>query len=287
MGFMASMSKGWSFVKAAVRMARENRKLLAPSLYQVLISILYFIGWVAALVMIEPEWSDGTWVAVCGIAGFGSFLIFYFFCGMTVNMIDVHLKGGTPSLGDGARDAAKNFPAIVFLSLISTVINMISSAARDNQSIVGKIVGGIIDAIWTTLSFLLLPAIIIEDAGLGQAMKRVRALHKGNLLLIGIGEVGVRGITNLIGFVWMLLTMGVIYATFAVFSGTAAILIAVVVGGTLLALLSAFATYLRMAYYTCLYLWAAEVEAKGEQAQAPLPLAIALGHPTTGTRQAA
>ena len=33
-----------------------------------------------------------------------------------------------------------------------------------------------------------------------------------------------------------------------------------------------------MAYYTCLYLWAAEVEKAGESAPAPLPLAIALGH---------
>lgn len=277
MGFMESLGKGWSFVKAAFQMARENRKLLAPSVYQVLISILYFVLWVVALVAIDPRWSDATWSIVGAIAVFGSFLIYFFFCGMTVNMIDVHLKGGTPSLGEGARDAAKNFPAIVFLSLISTIVNAIASAARDNESIVGRIIGGIIEAVWTTLASLLLPAIIIEDAGFGAAMRRVRALHKGNMLVIGIGEVGVRGITNLIGFLWMLLTFGAVYATFSIFSGTPAIVIAIVIGGTLLALFSAFATYLRMAYYTCLYLWAADVEKQGQDAPAPLPLAIALG----------
>lgn len=94
MGFVESYKKGWSFIVAAFGMARENKKLLAPSLYQVLISILYWAGWIAALVAIDPQWSHGTWALVGALATFGSFLIFYFFCGVTVNMIDVHLKGG-------------------------------------------------------------------------------------------------------------------------------------------------------------------------------------------------
>ena len=57
-------------------------------------------------------------------------------------------------------------------------------------------------------------------------------------------------------------------------------------GGTLFALFVAFSTYVRMAYYTCLYLWAADVDAKGQDAPAPLPLAIALGHSTVGRRAA-
>lgn len=288
MGFCDSLSKGWSFVMAAFRMAGENRKLLAPSVYQVLLIIVYFVAWLAALIVIDPRWSDGTWAGVSALAVFGSFLISFFCSGMTVNMIDVHLKGGTPTLGEGARDAAKNFPAIVVLSLISTVVNAIASAARDNESIVGRIIAGIIEAVWTTLALLLLPAIIIEDAGFGQAMRRVRAIHKDNLLLIGVGEVGVRAVINLIGFAWMLLTFGVVYLSFTAFSGTTALVLAVTLGGTLLALFSAFSTYLRMAYYTCLYLWAVEVEAQGQDAPAPLPLAIALGRaPLSSTRRAA
>ncbi|HEU4613362.1 MAG TPA: DUF6159 family protein [Kofleriaceae bacterium] len=286
MGFIESWKKGWSFMGAAFSMARENKKLLAPSLYQVLISIVYWVAWIAALIAIDPEWSNGTWAAVGAVATFGSFLIFYFFCGMTVNMIDVHLKGGTPSVGEGARDAGKNFVAIVFLALVSTVVEMFARAARDNDSIVGKIVAGIVEAIWTTLAFLLLPAIIIEDAGFGDAMKRVRSLHKGNMLLIGIGEVGVRGVTALIGFLWFLLTFAVVYATFSITSGWTAVGIAVALGGTMLSLFAAFSTYLWMAYYTCLYLWAADVEKQGQSAPAPLPLAIALGHRDSARRAA-
>jgi hypothetical protein len=287
MGFVDSFKKGWSFMKAAFAMARADRKLLAPSVYQVLLSILYFVGWVAALIAIDPTWSDGTWTAVSAVAAFGSFLIFYFFCGITVNMIDVHLKGGKPSLAEGARDARKNFVAIVFLALVSTVIDAFARAARDNDSIVGKIVAAIVESIWTMLSFLLLPAIIIEDASFGTAMRRVRALHKGHMLLVGVGEVGVRLVTNLIGVLWILLIFGVVYGSFALVGDTAALVISFVVGGTMLALFAAFSTFLRMAYYTCLYLWAAEVERAGQSAPAPLPLAIALGHRDRDVRRAA
>lgn len=287
MGFIESWKKGWSFMKAAFRMAGENKRLLLPSLYQVGISIAYIAAWIAAIIAMRPQWSDGTWAVVGSIATFGSFFIFYFFCGVTVNMVDVHLKGGTPKVADGVKDAGKNFVAIMFLAIVSTIINAITSAIRDEKSIVGSIVAGIIDSIWATLSFLLLPAIIIEDAGFGQAMKRVRELHKGNMLLIGIGEIGVRGLTSLIGFLWMLLTFGVFYVGISTIGGTAGFVFAVGLGGTMIALFFAFATYVRMAYYTCLYLWAADVAAKGDQAPAPLPLAIALGHTTVGQRSAA
>lgn len=278
MGFIESFKKGWAFMVAAFRMAGENRKLLAPSVYLVLATIVYFVGWLVALLAMKPQWSDTTWSIVGGIATLGSFIIFYFFCGMTVNMIDVHLKGGKPSLGEGARDATKNIVAIIFLALVSTIIEMFAKAARRNDSLVGKIIAGIVEAIWTVVSFLLLPAIIIEDASFGQAMKRVRDLHKRNLLLIGIGEVGVRAVTFIIGLVWFAVTFAIIWVG-AKLGGTPGLVVIFVGGGTLFALFSAFNVYLRMAYYTCLYLWAADVEkAGGQRVPAPGPLGKALGH---------
>ncbi len=295
MGFFASFGRGWSFMKAAFRMAGRERKLLSPAVYLVMVSILYWVAVVVGIVAADAEqWSNGTWALVGSIATLGSFLIFYFFCGMMVNMIDVYLKGGKPSLGEGAKDAGKNFLAIFVLAIISTIVNMITSSMRRDKGVAGRIIAGIIDTIWTTFTFLLLPAIIIEDAGLGQAMKRVRKIHKGNLLLISIGEVGVQAVTNLIGFLAMLVVFGVIWLAATMLTGTAALVVAFVVGGTLLSLFAAFSIYIRMSYYTCLFVWAAETEKVADTGQrievrAPGPLGEALGpawvpslRPTTG-----
>jgi Family of unknown function (DUF6159) len=287
MGFFDSLGKGWSFMKAAFAMAGKDKKLLLPSLYQVLISIGYFVAWIAVLISISPHWSNGVWTAVGFVCMLGAFTIFYFFCGVTVNMIDVHLKGGRPSLAAGIKDAGKNFVAIFFLSIISTIVDAFVSAARDENGIAGRIIASIVESIWTTLTCLLLPCIIIEDAGFGKAMKRVRALHKGHLLLIGVGEVGVRGITGLIGFFWFMACFGLEYLLLSNLHGVTAFIVGISVFGVMFAIYASFSTFLRMAYYTCLYLWAADVEAKGQSAPAPLPLAIALGHSTVGRERAA
>jgi hypothetical protein len=196
-------------------------------------------------------------------------------------MVDVHLKGGKPSVAEGMRDAGKNFAAIAFLALISTIVNMLTRAirkrGRGGAAIVGAIIASIIETVWTVLTFLLLPAIIIEDLSLGAALRRTRDIYKRNLLVVGIGEVGVRFVTGLISVLAIWLIVGVTYLSIKITgTGTAGVLIAIVLFGTLLSLLAAFNTFVRMSYYTCMFLWAVEVERVGQTARAPLPLAIAL-----------
>ena len=115
-----------------------------------------------------------------------------------------------------------------------------------------------------------------------EALSRVRKLHKGNLMLVAVGDVGVRFITAAIGFLVILMIMCVVYFSITTIGGTAGVVIAITAGGTMLALFVAFSTFVRMAYYTCLYLWAKQVEAEGQEAPAPLPLARALGHNVPG-----
>lgn len=278
MGFFKSISTGWGFIKQAFAMAKEDRTLLKPSVYLVVISILYFIGFVAVLLAIDIDWDNnaGLGSAICAAGTLGSFIIFYFCCGMTVNMVDVHIEGGEPNLKDAFADAKQNFFAILWMAIISTIVNMLANAMRNDDNLIGRIIAGIIESIWTILTFLMLPAIIIEDCSMRDALRRVREMHKGNMLLIGIGEIGVRGVTNLIGFLVILVIGLVVYMSVTAIGGTAGIVIAITVGGTILALFAAFSTYVRMAYYTCLYLWAKDVQANGPDAPAPLPLARAL-----------
>lgn len=265
-------------MKEALSMGFQNKILFKPSLLLVITTILYYVGWVAALVVADVDFEEHTAWILIGLAVFGSFFIFYFFCGMTVNMVDAHLEGKQPSVGEAFRDARQNLLAIMWMAIISSIVSIFTSMLRNDDSIIGRIIAGIIDTIWTTLTFLMLPAIIIEDISMGAALKRVRQLHKNNLLLIGVGEVGVRFVTGLIGFVVYCAVAGLAYLSITTIGGTPGIVIAIVVGGTLVSIHAAFSTFIRMAYYTCLYLWARDVEAQGPAAEAPLPLARAIGH---------
>lgn len=279
MGFFASLSTGWGFIKEAFRMGFDDRTLLKPSVYLVVTTIIYLAIWIATLIAVDFDFEKSTGMSlIVGLSStFGSFLIFYFFCGMTVNMVDAHLAGNKPSVGEAFRDARQNILAICTLAMVSTIVDLIVQMFRgDGDNILGNIVASIIDTIWTVVTFLVLPAIIIEDISMGDALKRVRSLHKGNMLLIGVGEIGVRAITGLIGFVVFILIGLVVYFSLATIGGTVGLVMAIGLGGTMLTLFAAFNVYVRMAYYTCLYLWASDVEKKGESAPAPLPLARAL-----------
>lgn len=265
-------------------MAKEDRSLLRPSLYSVLVGIVYWVIWIAVFIGMDIDFESTGGQVLGALSTFGSFAIFYFFMGMTVNMIDVHVKGGTPSLKDAYDDAKQNYIAILFLALISTIVELVAKAARRGSSesdsfagaIVLRIIASIIESIWTMIAFMLLPAIIIEDASLGEALKRVRAISKGNIMQIAIGEVGIRMVTNLIGFFVFLLLFAFGYFSFGVLGGTFGTIIGILSCGTILCIYCAFASYLRMAYYTCLYIWAADLMDNGPQAQAPLPLARVL-----------
>lgn len=265
-------------------MAKQDRTLLKPSVYSIVAGITYWMIFVGVAIGADIDF-DSTGGQITGVlATFGSFVIFYFFMGMTVHLVDVHLKGGTPTLREAYADAKQNFVAILFLALISTIVEIISKAvrqsARDSESagigIFLSIIASVIESVWSMMAFLLLPAIIIEDVSLGQALTRVRSISKGNFMQIGVGDVGVRMVTSLIGFVVLLVLFAVVHFSFNTIGGTAGTVMGIGVGGTILCLYLAFSSYLRMAYYTCLYLWAADKVDKGPQAPAPLPLARVL-----------
>jgi len=283
MGFFDRMARGWGFIKEAFAMARDERVLLKPSLYSVFAGIVYWVLWLGIFIGADVDFDSGAGKVMGAVATFGSFAIFYFFMGMTVNMVDVHVKGGQPTLAEAYADAKQNFGAILFLALISTIVELIAKGARRGArenggiaAVVMSMLASIIESLWTMLAFLLLPAIIIEDASLSDSLRRVRDISKGNIMQIAIGDIGVRMVTNLIGIVVLILLYAVLHISFGVLGGTAGTVLGVTLGGTILCLFCAFSSYLRMAYYTCLYIWAADLRDQGPTAKAPLPIAKVL-----------
>jgi hypothetical protein len=132
---------------------------------------------------------------------------------------------------------------------------------------------------------------IIDDLNLRDGMQRVMKITKENLLLIGISTVGVRWVTSLIGFVFgiggFLLALAVGGGAAYLTGGINAISIAGIVVGVFIffafvVIASVVTSYTSVAYHTCLYIWARDVERAQTASQpirvaAPAPLAAVLG----------
>lgn len=303
---MQSFSRGWSFLKQAWTMAFKDKDLIKPSIYALIVgSIVSAIGAIPIIITTVFLGDSGhigqLILAVMGaVLVFINFVVSYVFSGMTVYLIYEYLTKGDGRMSTAWAIVRRDFLDLVTLAAVSTAVNVIKNAARRNRNrrglggIAASILSsaaGLLEVLWTEASYLILPAMVIEDMNLANAAKRVAQIVKDNLLLVGISTVGVRAVTGLIGFVLgfggLVLGFGVGYGIIAVLGTTTIGLIFAIGLGVLIFLLftmvaSVITTYTTTAYHTCLYLWARNVEVAqmaGQPIQiaAPAPLAAVLG----------
>jgi hypothetical protein len=150
---------------------------------------------------------------------------------------------------------------------------------------------GLLDTVWTEASYLVLPAMVVEDIGLGDGLKRATHIIRENLLLVGISTVGVRAVTGLIGFLLgatgvglgLGVSLGLIAITNQATWGTiGGITLGVIIALVFILVAVVIGSYTTTAYHTCLYLWAREVERAqqgnlpGQSVKPPAPLAAAM-----------
>jgi membrane-anchored glycerophosphoryl diester phosphodiesterase (GDPDase) len=302
---MESFSRGWSFLQQAWSMAFKDKDLLKPSLYALVVGmVVSTIGIVpiilAAIIFGESQIGNIIYIAFGAILVFVQFVVSYVFSAMTVYLIF-----GYVSEGDGRMDKAwgivrRDFFDILTLAAASTVVNLIKNAANRNRQRRGGLAAGLIssaaglfETLWTEASYLVLPAMVIDDLNLKDGLARIWKITKENLLLIGISTVGVRWVTGLIGFILgvigIVLGLGIFYVItailgFEVIGLVLGIGLAFIAGSVFFMLASVIGSYTSTAYHTCLYIWAREVEkARVGQEQgmpvnipAPAPLAAVL-----------
>lgn len=298
---MQSFSRGWSFLKQAWAMAFKDKDLLKPSIYALIVGmIISVIGIIpiagAAFLLGDSQFGQ----IVIGLMGaaliFVQFVVTYIFSAMTIYLIYGYLAEGDGRMDHAWAIVRRDFFDILTLAAVSTVVNLIRSAAQRNRrgGIGASIARGatnLLSALWTEAAYLILPAMVIDDLNLKNGMQRVLNITKSNLLLIGISTVGVRWVTGLIGFV---LGFGGLVIALAIGGGAVYLVgdlnivsIAAIAAGAFIffafvMVASVVSSYTSTAYHTCLYIWAREAEKAQVAGQdihvaAPAPLAAVLG----------
>jgi len=297
---MESFSRGWAFLKQAWSMAFKDKDLLKPSIYALVAGMIVSVIGIIPIAIVAflfsgSQFGNIVMAVVGGIMVFVQFVVSYVFSGMTAYLIFGYL-----SEGDGRMDKAwaiirRDFFDLLTLAAASTAVNMVKNAANRNRR--GGLASGLIrgaasllEVLWTEASYLILPAMVIDDLNLKYGMQRVLNITKQNLLLIGISTVGVRWVTGLIGFVLgfggFLIALavggGAVYAIGEFnFLSIMGIAFAAFIFFMFVVVASVISSYTSIAYHTCLYIWARDVEkaqSAGQQIQvaAPAPLAAVL-----------
>jgi hypothetical protein len=288
---MQSISRGWTFMQQAWQMAFKDKDLIKPSIYAMIAGFFVTVIGLVPLIGAGLVFGDsgligrGLMVVIGAVMVFVHYVVSYVFSGMTVYLIFGYLAEGDGRMDKAWARVQKEFWNIISLAAVSTLVNLVTSQmrgrSRSRRSSAGGLIGGalagLIDTVWTEASYLILPAMMIEDANLATGVKRATQIAKGNLLLIGVSTVGVRWVTGAIGtvlgLVGLALGLGIGFV-FISLLGTATLGLVLGIGLGAMAFFafvmvaSVISSYTMTAYNTCLFLWARDVEKAQVQAQA-------------------
>jgi Family of unknown function (DUF6159) len=296
-----SLKRGWGFFTQAIDMARKDSDLIKPSIFSfianAIVGIVFAVPIVIVAIVLGTDSNFGRIVLAVlgGIMLFVQYTVTYVFSGMTVYLIYQFLTEGDGQMDKAWAVVQRDFLDIMSLAVVSAIVKMIENSLRGNRrggrggNIVGGAVAGIIETVWTTATYFVLPAMILENLNLWDSLKRATFLIKNNLLLVGVGFVGVSLINGLLGgglvFVAIVVAVGIVFGLS--YLGTVGTIIGVVLAIGMVVLVAGavnvFTSYVATAYHTSLFLWARNAEKAQtvgqsiQSVQAPAPLAAVLG----------
>jgi len=194
------------------------------------------------------EYTAGPITYVVGILGYFLLtLVVTFFTGALVAGAHQRLTGGDPTLGSSFGAAAKRFPQLLGWALLSGTVGYLLRLLRERLGFVGLLLGGVLQFAWEVITWLAVPAIIVEGNGPITTLKTSARLLKSTWGENLIGQFGF----GLVGFLAVLpgIAIGGLVTMAAPLVGIPLIVLWVVV-------VSVVITTLTGIYRTALYLYA-------------------------------
>ena len=255
---MGRISNTIALAKVSWRVLRKDRELL-------LIPVLSFLASIAVLALIwlptlsaidtsalEGEREDpGAVLLVVGIiTAMALSIITVFFNGALVAGAHERLSGGDPTVRSAVGRAFSRLPGLLPWAILTGTVGLILQAVRERAGWLGRFVVNMVGMAWQTATFLVVPAIVIDDHGAVTGLKASAALLKRTW-----GEnIAARVGFGLLGFVAIIPAVLVVGATGAL--GGAALVLGILVAVPYLALVVVVLTALNAVFQTALYLYA-------------------------------
>jgi hypothetical protein len=172
---------------------------------------------------------------------------------------------------------------LLLLAVTGAVIKMIASGARNRSNrgggivfaILGSIVADVLEQGWMIAVSLLVPVAVIARLGYIDTFKKSFEIVRNNLVIVGAGEVAVRLLTGIIGFFGVVISVGLgvglFFLTQGAIGSTWAVVMAVLLAFVGIALATTITTFIRISYYTQVYVWAEDHMIHGQDGRIVAP----------------
>jgi hypothetical protein len=109
---------------------------------------------------------------------FANYFVITFFNVAIVSCAVARMAGGEPTIAGGLRESFKRIHLIAGWALLAATVGLVLRIVENYSKRAGAIIAGILGAVWSIMTFLVVPVIVVEDKGPIEAAKRSAGLLK-------------------------------------------------------------------------------------------------------------
>jgi hypothetical protein len=270
---VSRFKQGWELTKKSWALLRSNRELFRFPIYGGLSALAIVIAFVGpGLYLIDDgQRVVGGLLTAIGLYG-ASFVAVYFGVALAATA-DRVFHGRPASIADGFEVARSRVGAIAGWAALAALVGTLISLIQQSGSIGEAIIGSLIGAAWSLITFLAIPVITFEGTGPLTTLKRSSSLFKERWRGQVSGNIAIGGIVGLLGVLpAVLLIGGGAYLWASEGNGAGAVL--VLLGVMLLVVSMLIIQAMRGVFGVALYRFAAEGEVTTGFTQADFESAV-------------
>lgn len=269
-GPFGALSRALAFMGQIFRLALQHKALLQPLLWDAIVTtpimaVFTLIAWFVH----SPTL---LWILLA-VEAFLLYFVDYACNALTASLVNDYLTTGEATMRIAAPRVARSLRGIATFAAVSALLDVATTWARERHDYVARLVLRLVRALWTTATYVIMPALVIEGAPFSLALRRSKQLMDNDPTGVGAGIVAMSITSYLVALVfyplaWLALRAGAhVHPALGLLFGMLVVNLYWSVSG-----------WMKIAYATCFYLWACECERRqsADPAHAPLPLRYAL-----------
>ncbi len=191
-------------IRNSIQLAKESWRVLKSDRELIVLPIVSGIAsMIVAATFIVPIFFAGASGGDSGIGFYAVLFAMYvalayvtiFFNTAIVSAAHERLTGGDPTLRSALAGARSHAGRIFPWAIVSATVSVILRAIEERAGFLGRLVAGLAGVAWAVVTFLVLPVIVIEGAGVRDAVKKSGTLFKTTwgeniTAQIGFGLIG-------------------------------------------------------------------------------------------------
>lgn len=185
--FFSKVSYTWEAMGACWEVLKENKNLLLFPLFSGIACFVILASFAIPIILTDAwRFPGGEEDPLMQVAYYGTLFLFYFcnyfvitfFNAAIIGAAIQHLRGREATFGSAMKAATIRLPQILGWALVSATVGLILRAIEERSEWVGQIVAGILGAVWTMTTFLVVPVLVVEGKGPIEAFGRSASLLK-------------------------------------------------------------------------------------------------------------